>query len=401
MLTDPTIITDNVWLFAGALVTTSVITGIVLALIFLVVWRKTHRRSAREKSQQEMLKTMALERARESESRLGELLKNQNELTSRMQTMGEIFGSRQTDMMKLMDERLANMSGRMGQTMGESTKLTSENLSKIQERLAVIDHAQNNITALAGQMVELQKILGNKQTRGIFGEAQMQVIIQDALPKGSYKFHGTLSNHKIPDCLIHMPNDMPPLVVDAKFPLEAWNAIRASKTPETEKRAQQLFRRDVEEHIRAISEKYLIAGETQDRAFMFVPSESVFAEIHENYENIVQKAHRVRVVIVSPSLLMLSVQMMQSILKDQRMREHSHLIQDQLVGLMQDIDRLDVRVRKLAGHFGQAQKDVEMIVTSAGKIAKRGNQIADLDFKEPSLDGTQQLALDPEFKTSA
>ncbi len=225
----------------------------------------------------------------------------------------------------------------------------------MQERLAVIDTAQNNITSLAGQVVELQNILSNKQTRGAFGEGRMQQIVQDGLPMGSYEFQATLSNSARPDCIIHMPNDTPPLVIDAKFPLEAWHAIRGAETPDQAKTAAQSFRRDVEVHLKAISEKYLLKGETQDTAFMFVPSESIFAEIHENFENLVQKAHRSRVVIVSPSLLMLSIQVIQSVLKDTRMREQAHLIQGEVIRLMEDVGRLDERVRKLSGHFGQAQ----------------------------------------------
>ena len=177
-----------------------------------------------------------------------------------------------------------------------------------------------------------------------------------------------------------MPNDAPALIIDAKFPLEAWNAIRAAEGPERQRAAAQAFRRDVELHIRDIAEKYLIAGETQDTAFMFVPSESVFAEIHENFEAVVQRAHRARVVIVSPSLLMLSIQVVQAILKDARMREQAHLIQGEVVRLMEDVGRLDDRVRKLQGHFGQAARDIDDILVSSAKVTKRGNRIAALEF---------------------
>jgi len=230
--------------------------------------------------------------------------------------------------------------------------------------------------------VELQHILANKQTRGAFGEGRMQTIVSDGLPIGAYKFQATLSNGNRPDCLIFMPNDTPSLVVDAKFPLEAWNAIRATQQPKERKAAANQFRRDVEYHIRAISEKYLIPGETQDTAFMFVPSESVFAEIHENFEPLVQKAHRSRVIIVSPSLLMLSIQVIQSVLKDTRMREQAHLIQGEIIRLAEDLGRMDQRVRKLDTHFRQAQKDVEMILTSSSKVSKRGTRIVELDFED-------------------
>ncbi|MFB2608469.1 DNA recombination protein RmuC, partial [Rhizobium phaseoli] len=184
-----------------------------------------------------------------------------------------------------------------------------------QERLAVIDAAQNNIQTLAKDVVGLQAILSNKQTRGAFGQSRMETIVADGLPMGAYAFQQTLSNGSRPDCTIRMPNGAPPLVIDAKFPLEAWNAIRDAGSPEAAKLAGQQFRRDMEIHIRDIAEKYLIQGETQDTAFLFVPSESIFAELHENFEPVVQKAHRARIVIVSPSLLMLSIQVIQAVLK--------------------------------------------------------------------------------------
>ncbi len=324
----------------------------------------------------------ALERARQAEMKMAQLVESQNELTGRMQELGSSLVNRQTELGTAVNQRLDAMGGRIGQSITDTTKNTQESLAKLQERLAVIDKAQDNITGLAGQVVELQNILSNKQTRGAFGEGRMKAIVQDGLPMGSYEFQATLSNSNRPDCLIHMPNDTPSLVIDAKFPLEAWNAIRAAESPERAKIAAQAFKRDVEVHLKAISEKYLITGETQDTAFMFVPSESIFAEIHENFESIVQKAHRSRVVIVSPSLLMLSIQVIQSVLKDTRMREQAHLIQGEVMRLMEDVGRLDDRVRKLDTHFRQAQKDVEMILTSSDKVTKRSTKISDLDFEE-------------------
>jgi DNA recombination protein RmuC len=349
----------------------------LLVMLLLRIWlalRAGQRRAAEAAA--------AAERAHEAEARMAELIATQNALAGRMQTMSEIFASRQGDMMRIVDERLANMTGRLGQSLTETTKSTQESLAKLQERLAVIDTAQNNIQSLTGQVVQLQNILANKQTRGAFGEARMAAIVADGLPHGAYEFQATLSNQARPDCLVFMPNDTPPLVIDAKFPLESWNAIRNADSPAQEKAAQAQFRRDVESHIRAIAEKYLIPGETQDTAFLFVPSESVFAEIHERHEALVQKAHRARIVIVSPSLLMLSIQVIQAVLKDHRTREQAHLIQAEVMRLMEDVMRLDERVRKLAGHFGQAQKDVEDILVSSTKVARRGGRIADLDFTE-------------------
>ncbi|WP_313196722.1 DNA recombination protein RmuC [Shinella zoogloeoides] len=316
--------------------------------------------------------------------RFSELLKAQTEMQGRVAAMAEVFGSKQAETNQAINSRLDGLTQRLGQSISEQTRATHENLRRLQERLAVIDNAQTNIQSLAKDVVGLQAILSNKQTRGAFGQSRMETIIADAMPPGAYQFQAQLSNGVRPDCTIRMPNGQPPLVVDAKFPLEAWNAMADGRSQEAAKIAAQQFRRDMEVHIRDISEKYLLAGETQDTAFLFVPSESIFASIHENFEPVVQRAHRARIVIVSPSLLMLSVQVLQSLLKDQRMREQAHVIQGEVARLMDDLTRLDDRVRKLHGHFTAAQKDVDLILTSTEKLARRGTRIGELEFETVS-----------------
>ena len=362
-------------IFGQAISTIQVLTGLVFLLIIAVLVLVMRGKG---RSEDDML---------ESEHNMATLLRAQAEMQGRLATMAEVFGSRQAELNQAIGQRLDGMSQRVTATIGEQTRSTHENLRRLQERLAVIDTAQTNIQSLAKDVVGLQAILSNKQTRGAFGQARMETIVADGLPMGAYSFQPTLSNGSRPDCTVRMPNGAPPLVIDAKFPLEAWNAIRAAASPEHGKIAAQQFRRDLELHIRDISEKYLVPSETQDTAFLFVPSESIFAEIHENFETIVQKAQRSRIVIVSPSLLMLSIQVIQAILKDQRMREQAHVIQSEVAHLMDDLARLDERVRKLQGHFAMAQKDVDMIVTSADKLARRGERIEALEFepaKEPA-----------------
>jgi DNA recombination protein RmuC len=348
---------------------------VLLAMLILaaLAWSAS-RRSA------ENARLEAERRAGEAELRMAEILKAQTEMQGRIAAMTDVFGTRQHELNQAINQRIDGMTHRIGQTMTEQTRQTHENLRRLQERLAVIDTAQNNIQALAKDVVGLQAILSNKQTRGAFGQSRMETIVADGLPMGAYEFQATLTNGSRPDCLIRMPNGQPSLVVDAKFPLEAWNAIRDAG-PEGTKLAGQQFRRDIEVHIRDISEKYLIRGETQDTAFMFVPSESIFAEIHENFESIVQRAHKARIVIVSPSLLMLSIQVIQAVLKDQRMREQAHLIQGEVIRLMEDLTRLDDRVQKLQGHFSAAQKDVEQIVMSSSKLSRRGERIEAMEFE--------------------
>ncbi len=345
---------------------------VLFIALIVALWRAAKARS--------VAAAEAADHARDAEARMAGILQSQAEMQGRMGALAEVFGARQAELTQSIGQRLDAMTGRIGQTMTEQTKSTHESLARLQERLAVIDTAQGNIQSLAGQVVQLQAILSNKQTRGAFGQSRMEAIVAAGLPHGSYEFQATLTNGSRPDCLVKMPNAAPSLVVDAKFPLEAWNAIRAAESPELQKVAAQAFRRDIEVHIRDIAEKYLIQGETQDTAFMFVPSESVFAEIHENFEALVQRAHRARVVIVSPSLLMLSIQVIQAILKDARMREQAHLIQGEVIRLMEDVSRLDERVRKLQTHFGQASKDIDDILVSSSKVTKRGQKIEALEF---------------------
>ena len=365
--------------------------GGLAALLLLAVWlalsltRAGRRRAAAEAE--------AAARTAQAEARLAEILKAQAEMHGRMGTMAELFGARQAELNQAIGQRIDGMTQRLGSSITEQTKSTHENLSKLQERLAVIDTAQNNIQSLARDVVGLQAILSNKQTRGAFGQSRMETIIKDGLPMGAFRFQPTLSNGMRPDCTIAMPNGAPDLVIDAKFPLEAWNAMREAEAEgsgeQAAQSAHQRFRRDIEVHIRDIADKYLIAGETQDTAFLFVPSESIFAEIHEKFEAIVHRAQRSRVVIVSPSLLMLSIQVIQALLKDARMREQAHLIQGEVVRLMEDLSRLDDRVRKLQAHFSMAQKDVDLILTSSDKLTKRGARIEALEFAQLSDDAKQ------------
>ena len=361
------------WYSLGDFLLFCAITLVILAALLIIrSWRASNRRRERN--------LIDAERARKSELRMAELITSQNELAGRLAAMSDGMTAQSATLANRMDERLAGMSGQLGQSITATTKSTQESLAKLQERLAVIDDAQKNITSLTGQVVELQNILDNKQTRGAFGQSRMEIIVQDGLPLGTYEFQATLSNNKRPDCLILMPNNAPSLVIDAKFPLEAWSAIQDAQSADSTKIASSNFRRDMDVHIKAISEKYLIAGETQDTAFLFVPSESIFAEIHENFEKIVQKAHKSRVVIVSPSLLLLSIQVIQALLKDARMRQQAHLIQDEVRRLMEDMTRLDGRVRKLQNHFNLTAADIDQILISTGKLSRHGDRIEALEF---------------------
>jgi DNA recombination protein RmuC len=232
-------------------------------------------------------------------------------------------------------------------------------------------------------------VLANKQQRGAFGQGRMELIVQDGLPKDCYEFQMTLSNRSRPDCAVFLP-DQRPLVIDAKFPLEAVTALRDAKTDDERRHAAARLRQDLARHIGDIASKYLIPGETQDLALMFVPSESVYAELHDGFDDIVQKAYRAKVVIVSPSLLMLAIHVMQQIQRDARMREAADKIHAEVGHLMDDIERLHGRVLNLQKHFGQANEDVRQILISAEKVEKRATRIKEVEF-----DGETGLAADP------
>ncbi len=303
------------------------------------------------------------------------------ELKGRLQTVAEISVSRQSELTRSINQRLDSVTHNLGKNLSESSRKTTDSLSKLNERLAVIDTAQKNITELSSNVVTLQQILSNKQQRGAYGQGRMEAIIEDGLPRGAYSFQVTLSNSMRPDCVIHLPN-APDLIIDAKFPLEGFEALREARNDADKKQAAARIKQDISVHITAISERYQIPGETQDTALMFVPSESIYAELHESFADVLQKAARARIVIVSPNMLMLAVQTMQAIMKDVKMREQAGLIQKEVTYLMDDVHRLRDRVLKLQAHFGQAGKDIEMVLTSSEKITSRGRKIETLDFDE-------------------
>ena len=320
-------------------------------------------------------------RADQIQQRMASLARIQAESVGRLQAMTETLGGRQVELGRLVTERLDAVTHRLGQSMETTGRNTVESLRHLHERLALIDKAQNNLTELSSQVSSLREVLANKQARGAFGQGRMEAIVRDGLPNGAYEFQYTLSNRTRPDCVVFLPGDVRPIVIDAKFPLEAISALRDAKTEDERKQAGQRLRQDVHKHVSDIAERYLIPGETQEPALMFVPSEAVYAELYDGFDDIIQKAYRAQVVLVSPSLLMLAIQVMQQICKDARMREAAHEIRTEVGHLMDDVDRLRERVLKLQNHFGQASDDVVQILTSADKITKRGGRIESLEFE--------------------
>jgi len=317
--------------------------------------------------------------AEAADKQLVELARLQAETAVRIEGMRDLLAGRQAELHRAVNERLDSVSHHLNQSMTTSRQHTVDSLQKLNERLVVIDTAQRNITDLASQVTSLQGVLTNKQQRGAFGQGRMELIVQDGLPKSCYEFQFTLSNKSRPDCAVFLP-DRRPLVIDAKFPLEAITAFRDAKGDDERKQAAARLRQDLGRHVGSIADKYLIPGETQDLALMFVPSESIYADLHDGFDDVVQKAFRSKVVIVSPSLLMLAIQVVQQIQRDSRMREAADQIHAEVGHLMDDLKRLHERVLKLQQHFGQANEDVRQILISAEKIERRGTRIQEVEF---------------------
>jgi len=347
----------------------SLLIAIGLIALGVLIWLGQTLKQAREDRMLEA--AAALERQRRLDDEMAAVKRLQSEVTGRIETLTQSVGP-----------RFDSLQNRVGDGLKENVKETTESLSKLNERLAVIDAAQKNLTSLTSEVMTLKEVLSNKQARGAFGQGRMEAIIRDALPPQSFEFQATLKNGKRPDCIIHLPNDPRPLVIDAKFPLESITAFRDAKSDDEKKLAVARVRTDVSTHLKDIAEKYIIQGETQELAIMFVPSESIYADLHEFFDDLIQKAQRARIMIASPSLLMMAVQMLQVIVKDSRMREQAHLVQNEVGKILDDINRLSDRVGKLATHFNQAQTDIQTITTSTDKISRRAEKITSMELED-------------------
>lgn len=324
--------------------------------------------------------------------RVQSLSEGQERLAGGLHHVSENQAVSQTAMLHVMEQRLAEVSRQMNESLHGTSTRTARSLGELQQRLETIDKAQANIEKLSGNVLSLQDILSNKQTRGAFGEIQLHDIVQKALPSDAYSMQATLSNGKRADCLIHLPNPPGPIVVDAKFPLEAYEAIRRADNPVQLREASQQMRAAVRAHIRAISEKYIIEGETADGALMFLPSEAVYAELHANFPDVVREGFAAKVWIVSPTTCMATLNTMRAVLKDARMREQAGAIRRELGELYKDVERLSDRVGNLDRHFGQASKDLEEIKISSDKASRRARRLDNFDFEEIAAEPVAVIA---------
>lgn len=321
----------------------------------------------------------------------------QQQLHGGITHVAEAQAAAQARLAQSMEARLAEVTKRMGDSLEGSAVRTARSLGELQQRLETIDRAQVKIEKLSGDVLGLQDILSNKQTRGAFGEIQLREIVTRALPPDAVSFQASLSNGTRCDCLIHLPNPPGPLVIDAKFPLEAYEALRAAKTPAEVQAAQRQMRTAVRAHMKAIAEKYVIEGETAEGALMFLPSEAVYAELHANFGDLVREGFGLRVWIVSPTTCMATLHTLRAVLKDARLKQEAHTIRRELGLLHKDAERLAARVANLDRHFGQAQKDIEEIKISADRTQGRARRLEAIDFA-PGDDEDATLVLVPKAK---
>ncbi|MAC78005.1 MAG: DNA recombination protein RmuC [Rhodobacteraceae bacterium] len=381
----------RLWIAAG------VAGAVLLLLMLLIASIRASGRAARA------AEPMAAQMAWVSQS-LQQMAQGQDQLRGGLQHVSDTQANGQMQLIQRMESRLANVQQQMSDRLAENTlksqvalaemqermtdtlhgqsKATTTSLTQLQERLKVIDKAQDNITRLSGDVLSLQDILSNKQTRGAFGEIQLHDIVAKALPADSYAMQVTLSNGRRADCLIRLPNPPGPIVIDSKFPLEAWEALRKADNDTTQARAQAAFRQAVRVHIKAIAEKYILEGETAEGALMFLPSEAVYAELHASFPEVVREGFDARVWIVSPTTCMATLNTMRAILKDARMREQAGAIRTELALLNRDVGRLGERVANLDRHFSQAARDVAEIRVSAEKAGRRAERLDRFDFDE-------------------
>ena len=316
-----------------------------------------------------------------------QMARAQSELTGRLDGMAAAQETARGELTRTLTEQLTNVSKTVANNLKDTGERTTRTLGDLGQRLSLIDKAQQEITALSGQVVELQQILDNKQARGAFGEAQLADIVRDGLPESAYAFQHTLSNGRRADCLIRLPNPPGPVVVDSKFPLEAYQRWRGAESDEAARTALTALRTDTQKHATDIAERYIIPGETADAALMFLPSESVFSELHSRLPDLVEKCRAMRVYPVSPNTMALTLNTVRAIMRDVKMREQAGLIQNEVRVLMEDVSRLNDRIGKLRTHFGQAEKDIELIETSGRKITSRGERITGVELEDKTEPG--------------
>lgn len=355
---------------------------ILIALVCASLWHSRHKTGASKSAADSLT------------PELSELRGQLSQLTQVSQQQQQGQTEQMAALSKRLEESLAGMGQRIGNSLHDQTEKTHKNLSDLAARLAVIDAANTKISELTGHVTQLHNILANKTDRGAFGEVQLENLVRNVLPPNAYEFQVQLSNGKRADCLLKLPNPPGDIVIDAKFPLEAFQRLQNADDDQAKKQARKDLGRDILKHVRDIEERYIIPGETAESACLFLPSEAIYAELHANMVGIVEKSYEARVWIVSPTTMMATLNTVRAILKDARMREQTVLIQKEIGLLVGDVERLDKRVDNLDRHFNMAQKDVHEIKTSTGKIASRGKRIEDYDVADKPADTSADTSLE-------
>ena len=284
------------------------------------------------------------------------------------------------------DQRLEQIAGKVNERLEEGFKKTNETFVNVMQRLATIDEAQKKIETLTGSVVSLQELLGDKRSRGAFGEVQLEALVRNVLPNQAFETQYTLSNGMRVDCVLKLPAPTGLVCVDSKFPLENYKLMLDPKANEADRAiAQKAFRADVRKHVDAIASKYILDNETSDGAVMFVPAEAVFAEIHAYHSEVVDYAIGKRVWIVSPTTLMAVLNTARAVLKDVETRKQIHVIKEALARLAVEFARFDDRLRKLADHIRQAHEDAERIQITGGKITQQFQRIESAELEAPEV----------------
>jgi DNA recombination protein RmuC len=330
-----------------------------------------------------MLTVLRGERSRgEAAAQVGRLADIAERLTK---AQAELAGRLQQTQVGL-DQRLDGLTRGLGDSLLQQAERTGETLRVLHERLALIDSAQKTIAELSSQVVGLQDILANKQARGAFGEVQLEALVRSMLPPDAFEFQVTLSNSCRVDCLLRLPHPPGSMAIDAKFPLESFQALREARDEAARTRASRALAQDVLKHIRDIQAKYILAGETSDSALMFLPSEAVYAELHANFRSAVEDSYRRRVWIVSPSTLWATLNTMRAVLRDVRLREQAGVIQAALRSIADDVIRLDQRAGNLQRHLDQAAEDVRQIRLTSNKLSRRAGRLDIAEFAVAAAD---------------
>jgi DNA recombination protein RmuC len=342
-----------------------------------------------------MVRDLLGQQARLMEEKHRDMLKDMHEsLANQGDRLSGALGKNSEQLRGTLEARLDAISGKVAERVEEGFRKTNETFSNVMARLATIDEAQKKIDSLTTNMVSLQELLGDKRSRGAFGEVQLEALVRNILPPAAYTMQYTLSNGYRVDCVLRLPPPTGMVAVDSKFPLEKFHRMFDQGASEADRSAsQKQFKADVKKHIDDIAGKYIIPPETCDGSVMFVPAEAIFAEIHAYHYDLVDYAMQKQVWIVSPTTLMAVLNTARAVLKDLETREQVHIIKNELSRLGKDFVRFDERMKKLADHIRQANQDVEEVHISSRKISQR---FARIDAVELDAAQADSPALTPE-----